>query len=41
MQESLYTYRQSQKGQSARLIREGILRGDYKLIDLENVTPVK
>lgn len=41
MQEALYTYRQSQKGQSARLIREGILRGDFKLIDLQNVPPVK
>jgi Protein of unknown function with PCYCGC motif len=41
MQEALYTYRQSQKGQPARLIREGILRGDYKLIDLQNVAPVK
>jgi hypothetical protein len=41
MQEALYTYQQSRKGVSARVIREGIVRGDYKLIDLENVTPVK
>ncbi len=41
MQEALYTYSQSQKGQSARLIREGILRGDYKLIDLQNPPQVK
>jgi hypothetical protein len=41
MQEALYTYRQSQKGQSAKLIREGILRGDFKLIDLQNVPPVQ
>ena|SRR5579864_3010348 len=41
MQEALYTYQQSRKGQSARLIREGIMRGDFKLIDLQNVTPIK
>ena len=41
MQEALYTYEQSKKGQSARLIREGIMRGDFKLIDLQNVTPIK
>jgi hypothetical protein len=41
MQEALYTYEQSKKGQSARLIREGIIRGDFKLIDLQNVTPIK
>jgi hypothetical protein len=41
MQEALYTYQQSKKGQSAKLIREGILRGDFKLIDLQNVTPIK
>ena len=41
MQEALYTYQQSRKGVSARMIREGIIRGDYKLIDLENVAPVK
>lgn len=41
MQEALYSYRQSQKGWSAKMIRAGIIRGDYKLIDLENVTPIK
>lgn len=41
MQEALYTYRQSKKGVSARLIREGIMRGDFKLVDLQNVPPIK
>lgn len=41
MQEALYTYQQSSKGVSAKLIREGILRGDFKLIDLQNVPPIK
>ncbi len=41
MQEALYSYRQSQKGWSAKMIRAGILRGDFKLIDLQNPEPVK
>src|SRR5258707_13770439 len=41
MQESLYSYRQSQKGWSAKMIRDGIMRGDYKLLDLQNPEPVK
>jgi hypothetical protein len=41
MQEALYSYRQSRKGQSAKMIRNGIMHGDYKLIDLENVPPIK
>lgn len=41
MQEALYSYRQSRKGQSAKMIRDGIMHGDYKLIDLENVPPIK
>ena|ERR1700743_561036 len=41
MQEALYTYQQSQKGATAKMIREGIMRGDFKLVDLQNVTPVK
>jgi hypothetical protein len=40
MQESLYTYRQSKKGWSAKMIRDGIMRGDYKLLDLQNPEPV-
>jgi hypothetical protein len=41
MQEALYSYRQSKKGVSAKMIREGIMRGDFKLVDLENVPPIK
>jgi Protein of unknown function with PCYCGC motif len=41
MQEALYSYRQSQKGWSAKMIRAGILRGDFKLLDLQNPEPVK
>jgi hypothetical protein len=40
MQESLYSYRQSRKGWSAKMIRDGIMRGDYKLLDLQNPEPV-
>jgi len=40
MQESLYSYRQSSKGWSAKMIRDGIMRGDYKLLDLQNPAPV-
>jgi hypothetical protein len=41
MQEALYSYRQSQKGMSAKVIRDGIMHGDYKLVDLQNVPPIK
>jgi len=41
MQEALYSYRQSKKGSSIKMIRDGILHGDYKLIDLENVPPIQ
>jgi hypothetical protein len=41
MQEALYSYRQSQKGWSTKLIRDGIIRGDFKLVDLQNVPPIK
>jgi uncharacterized protein with PCYCGC motif len=41
IQEALYTYRQSKKGMSAKAIRDGIMHGDYKLVDLQNVPPIK
>lgn len=41
MQEALYSYRQSKRGWSAKMIRDGIIRGDFKMIDLENVPPIK
>src|SRR4029077_10231990 len=40
MQEALYSYRQSRRGWSAKKIRDGIMRGDYKLLDLQNPAPV-
>jgi hypothetical protein len=41
IQEALYSYRQSGKGWSAKMIRNGIIHGDYKLVDLQNVPPIK
>jgi len=41
MQEALYSYRQSKRGWSPKMIRDGILRGDFKLIDLQNVASVQ
>src|SRR5215472_16561908 len=41
MQEALYSYRQSQKGWSAKMIRDGIMRHDFEMIDLQNVAPIK
>ncbi len=40
MAESLYVYQQSKKGWSAKTIRDGIIRGDFKLMDLQNPQPV-
>ena len=40
-QEALYTYQMTRKGWSAKQIRDGIIRGDFKQIDLENPQPVK
>ena len=39
-QEALYVYQQSKKGWSAKMIRAGIIRGDFKMIDLQNPQPV-
>jgi hypothetical protein len=41
MQEALYAYRQSKKGWSAKMIRDGIMHGDYKMVDLQNVASIK
>lgn len=40
MAEALYAYQQSKKGWTAKMIRDGITRGDWKLVDLQNPTPV-
>ncbi len=39
-QEALYSYKMSKKGWSADQIRDGIIRGDFKQIDLSNPEPV-
>src|SRR6478752_2177465 len=39
MQEALYSYRQSKKGWTAKMIRDGVIRGDFKMIDLQNPAP--
>jgi hypothetical protein len=41
MQEALYAYRQSKKGWTAKMIRDGIMRGDFQMIDLQNVPPIQ
>ncbi len=40
MQEALYTYQQLKKGWSTQMIRDGIMRGDFKLLDLQHPAPV-
>ena len=39
--EALYSYKMSKQGWSAKMIRDGIIRGDYKLMDLQHPEPVK
>lgn len=41
MSEALYSYRQSKRGWTPKMIREGIFHGDFKMIDLENVPPIQ
>ena len=38
--EALYVYQMSKKGWSAKMIRDGIIRGDYKNMDLQHPIPV-
>jgi Protein of unknown function with PCYCGC motif len=40
MGEALYAYKMTKKGWSPKMIREGIIRGDYKLMDLQHPEPV-
>jgi hypothetical protein len=40
MAEALYSYKMSKKGWTPKQIRDGVLRGDYKLMDLQNVEPI-
>ncbi len=41
MAEALYAYQSSKKGWSASQIRDGIMRGEFQQVDLQNPTPVK
>lgn len=41
VQEALYSYKMSKKGWTAKQIRDGIIRGEYQQIDLQNPEPVK
>lgn len=41
MAEALYSYQMSKKGWSAQAIRDGIIRGDFKNVDLQNPQPVQ
>ena len=40
MSETLYAYQMSKKGWTATQIRNGIIRGEWKQIDLQNPIPV-
>src|SRR5437588_12807446 len=41
VQEALYSYKMSQKGWTAKQIRDGIMRHEFQQIDLQNPGPVK
>lgn len=40
MAEALYSYQMTKKGWTASQIRDGIIRGEWKQIDLQNPAPV-
>lgn len=40
MAEALYSYQMSKKGWTPKMIRDGIIRGDFKTVDLQNPAPV-
>jgi hypothetical protein len=40
MAEALYACQQSKKGWSAKMIRDGIIRGEFQQIDLQHPSPV-
>ena len=40
MAEAFYSYQMSKKGWSPKMIRDGIIRGDFKTVDLQNPVPV-
>ena len=40
MGEALYSYKMSKKGWNPKMIRDGIIRGDWKQMDLQHPEPV-
>ena len=40
MAEALYSYKMSKQGWRAKMIRDGNIRGDWKLMDLQHPAPV-
>jgi len=40
MGEALYAYKMSRQGWNPKMIRDGIIRGDWKLMDLQHPEPV-
>ena len=38
--EALYAYKMTKQGWTPKMIREGIIRGDWKLVDLQHPEPV-
>ena len=40
MGEALYSYQMSKKGWSPKMIRDGIIRGDWKQMDMQHPAPV-
>jgi hypothetical protein len=40
MAEALYSYEQTKKGWTPKMIRDGIMRGEFQRIDLQNPKPV-
>lgn len=41
MGEALYSYQMSKKGWDPKMIRDGIVRGDWKMVDLQHPEPVE
>jgi uncharacterized protein with PCYCGC motif len=41
MAEALYAEKMSRKGWTTKMIRDGVIRGDWKTLDLQNPEPVK
>lgn len=40
MGEALYSYKMSKQGWTPKMIRDGIIRGDWKMMDLQHPDPV-